>query len=61
MNAFHFRKLGAAEKETFRQAARNNYELFTPIEGIWHPIYQIECVRLNFEAATFVEDKESED
>ena len=37
------------EIQQFRQWARDNYEPHTPIQGIWHPIVQAECVRINAE------------
>ena len=38
------------EKETFRRWARENYKPFDPIIGVWHPIVQAECVKMNEEA-----------
>ena len=35
------------EKETFRRWARENYTRFSEIKGIWHPIVQAECVKMN--------------
>jgi hypothetical protein len=49
-----FRKLSVEEKRQFRKAARDNYEPFTLIEGIWHPVYQAECVAMNDEKAIYV-------
>jgi hypothetical protein len=51
-----FRTLDEAEAETFRQYIRLNYTPFSPISGVWHPVSQAECVRINTEAATFVVD-----
>lgn len=48
-----FKLLDATEKLAFRKAARENYVPFTTIEGIWHPIYQDECVRINHERAYY--------
>ena len=48
-----FRKLSDAEAETFRQWVRDNYEPFTDIEGVWHPVSQAEAVRINEAAATY--------
>lgn len=45
-----FRKLTPEEEEQFRQWARENYRPFDPIKGIWHPIVQDECRRMNQEA-----------
>ena len=44
-----FRKLSAEEERAFRQWARNNYKPFTDIKGIWHPVVQDECVKINEE------------
>lgn len=52
-----FRKLSEQEKQEFRETARMNYELFSPIDGLWHPVYQHECVRMNAESATYVDDE----
>lgn len=41
--------LSDEEKETFRTWARNNYKVFSPINGVWHPITQEECVKMNAE------------
>jgi hypothetical protein len=38
------------EKECFRAWARKNYTPFTPIDGLWHPVLQAECVKINEEA-----------
>jgi hypothetical protein len=45
-----FRELSADEEKTFRQWARDNYTQFDPIEGIWHPVIQDECTKINDEA-----------
>ena len=58
MKTFHFRLLSKEQEYDFRYAARKSYDLFTEIKGIWHPAYQLECVTMNIEAATFVPDKE---
>jgi hypothetical protein len=42
-----FRELSESEKETFRQWARDNYTPGDPINGVWHPIVQDECVKMN--------------
>ena len=39
-----FRELTEEEKEGFRKWARENYKVYSPIKGIWHPIVQEECV-----------------
>jgi hypothetical protein len=45
-----FRKLTAREEETFRTWARENYVPYEEIDGLWHPVIQDECVRMNREA-----------
>lgn len=47
-----FRTLTANEEKSFRQWARENYTPFQPISGIWHPVVQDECKRMNEEAGT---------
>lgn len=57
-----FRKLNEQEAQKFRAHARQGYKPFQNINGVWHPVYQAECVKMNREAASFVveleEDKE---
>jgi uncharacterized protein YjiK len=53
-----FRKLSVQEKRKFRKAARENYEVFTLIEGVWHPVYQAECVAMNDENAIYVMEED---
>ena len=53
-----FIKLDLSGEQTFRTAARRDYRPFTPIDGLWHPAYQDECVQINFEHAVFVESKD---
>jgi len=50
-----FRKLTDDEALRFRAWARKNYELYTDISGLWHPVVQHECVRMNSHAAKYVE------
>ena len=45
-----FRKLSRGEEVEFRQSARENYKPLSTIEGVWHPVYQAECVKINQEA-----------
>jgi hypothetical protein len=52
-----FRELSPIEEKEFRDAARKIYKPFTPISGIWHPIYQEECVKINQESAEFTIDQ----
>ena len=51
---FFFRKLSVGEKRKWRKSAREQYEPFSPIDGMWHPVYQAECVAMNDESATYV-------
>lgn len=44
-----YRELNEQEKEESRKWARKNYKPLDPIPGIWHPIVQEECVRMNWE------------
>jgi len=46
---FPFRELSKKEEKQFRKWARDNYVPNTPIQGIWHPVVQDECVRINKE------------
>jgi len=45
-----FRELTEQEEQTFRQWARENYEPYFEIKGIWHWVIQDECVKINKEA-----------
>jgi hypothetical protein len=44
-----FRELSPEEEKEFRQWARDNYEPFSEINGVWHPVVQDECVKINKE------------
>jgi hypothetical protein len=44
-----FRDLSEEEEREFRQWARDNYEPLNPILGIWHPVVQDECKKMNQE------------
>lgn len=55
-----FKKWDLIQKRKGRRWARENYEPFTPIQGVWHPIVQAECVTINEENATFVMEVEDE-
>jgi hypothetical protein len=44
-----FRNLSEAEQASFRKWAREHYKVFSPISGVWHPIVQDECVKMNKE------------
>jgi hypothetical protein len=45
-----FRELSGIEERDFRKWARDNYKAFTPINGVWHPVVQDECAKINAEA-----------
>jgi hypothetical protein len=51
-----FRELTPTEETKFRSWARDNYTPGTEISGIWHPVVQDECVRINEQRAVFVAD-----
>ena len=42
-----FKTLSESEEQEFRQWARDNYTPLDPIKGIWHPIVQDECTKIN--------------
>ena len=44
-----FRELSKQEEEEFRQVARAEYQPFTLINELWHPVYREECVKINNE------------
>ena len=44
-----FRELTPEEEPAFRQWARDNYEPYSEIKGVWHPVVQEECVQINKE------------
>ena len=44
-----FKDLSAEEEAEYRQWARKSYTPFTEIKGIWHPVVQEECVKMNKE------------
>ena len=41
--------LSEAEIKAHKQWARSNYKVHSPIKGIWHPIVQEECAKMNKE------------
>lgn len=45
-----FRELTEKEQDEFRRWARENYQPFSEIKGIWHPAVQEECTKMNREA-----------
>jgi hypothetical protein len=46
---FYRHPLSQDEETECRKWARDNYKVFEPIKGIWHPIVQDECVKMNAE------------
>jgi hypothetical protein len=44
-----FLKLDEQQEKEFRTWARENYTPFTDINGVWHPVVQDECSKINFE------------
>jgi hypothetical protein len=45
-----FKTLTHEEETTYREWARDYYTIFEPINGVWHPVTQAECVKMNAEA-----------
>ncbi|GAI99886.1 unnamed protein product [marine sediment metagenome] len=43
------RKLNSEEEKEFRQWARDNYTPYDIISGMWHPVVQEECSKINHE------------
>ena len=44
-----FKQLTASDAEAYRAWARENYKPLSEIKGIWHPVIQAECARINKE------------
>jgi len=44
-----FRELTEDEEIKFRKWARDNYKPYNDISGIWHPVVQHECAKINKE------------
>lgn len=44
-----FQQLSPEREQEFRQWARNNYQVYAPIDGVWHPVVQDECQKMNAE------------
>ena len=44
-----FKILSNEEQKEYRKWARENYTVYEPIKGLWHPIVQDECVKMNVE------------
>jgi hypothetical protein len=45
-----FKELTPGEEAAYREWARLNYKPFDPINGVWHPVVQKECAKINEEA-----------
>ena len=54
-----FSQLTPEQQEAFRLWARENYTAFEPINGVWHPVVQDECTRINAEYGQRFELKEN--
>ena len=50
-----FKTLTEQEKISYRAWARKHYPPLSQIEGVWHPVVQEECVRMNEEAGEYEE------
>lgn len=55
-----FRMLTPDEEKEYKQSARDNYEPLTEIKGIFHPVYQLECVKINIETNLIMDAEEAE-
>ncbi len=42
-----FKSLTDEEEKQYREWARKTYKRFEPIKGIWHPVVQDECKKIN--------------
>ena len=51
-----FKELNEQEKIEFRKWARDNYQPFSEIKGIWHPVVVEECAKINQETHFIKED-----
>jgi hypothetical protein len=45
-----FKQLTPQQERDFRAWARISYKPFEQIEGVWHPVVQDECRKINEEA-----------
>jgi len=55
-----FKQLSSEEESEFRKWARDNYKPFTDISGVWHPVVQDECKKMNEEQSVFSADKKED-
>lgn len=44
-----FRNLTEDEVVEFKKWARDNYKPYDSISGVWHPVIQAECAKINAE------------
>jgi hypothetical protein len=51
-----FRELSEQEAREFKKWARKNYKPYDDIKGLWHPLIQLECVRMNTENAKAIKE-----
>ena len=49
-----FKNLEIDELLEYKTWAREHYVVHSEIKGIWHPVVQIECVRMNCERNGFL-------
>jgi len=42
-----FKDLNDEEEAAYRQWARENYTKYESIKGVWHPVVQNECTKIN--------------
>jgi hypothetical protein len=45
-----FKESTKEEETPFREWARINYTPFSEIKGVWHPVIQEECAKINADA-----------
>ena len=46
---FMWKDLNGKEYQCFQEYARKNYKPLSPINGTWHPVTQLEAIRINLE------------
>ena len=56
-----FRTLNEQDEKEFREWARKNYTAFEPIKGIWHPVIQDECRKINSAARSMKKQANTKD
>jgi hypothetical protein len=45
-----FKELSEQEQSEFKLWARKHYKPFSEISGVWHPVIQTECTKMNIAA-----------